>query len=217
MGSSGTPSPWWSVRPDGQDDPRRTVPVRQRHAGAAGALPLDGVRTLRQAVALRAGARVLRHRQAQSIRLLRRSRRRSAPGRLRRARTPRRLIKEHRPGIVVVDSFKALRTFAADEAEFRRFLHELAGRLSALAVSSCGSASTDPTRRLTRPSSPSPTGSSRSRRGGPPNDRCATSASASSAAATSCPVTTCTHHRRRTRRVPRLADMRETAGPTRRR
>ena len=46
------------------------------------------------------------------------------------------LLKEHRPGIVVIDSFKALRTFAADEAEFRRFLHDLAGRLSALAVSS---------------------------------------------------------------------------------
>ena len=46
------------------------------------------------------------------------------------------LIKEHRPGIVVIDSFKALRTFAAEEAEFRRFLHDLAGRLSVLAVSS---------------------------------------------------------------------------------
>jgi circadian clock protein KaiC len=46
------------------------------------------------------------------------------------------LLKEHRPGIVVIDSFKALRTFATDEAEFRRFLHDLAGRLSALAVSS---------------------------------------------------------------------------------
>ena len=46
------------------------------------------------------------------------------------------LLKEHRPGILVIDSFKALRTFAADEAEFRRFLHDLAGRLSALAVSS---------------------------------------------------------------------------------
>jgi circadian clock protein KaiC len=46
------------------------------------------------------------------------------------------LLKKHRPGIVVIDSFKALRPFAADEAEFRRFLHELAGRLTALAVSS---------------------------------------------------------------------------------
>ena len=46
------------------------------------------------------------------------------------------LIKEHRPGIIVIDSFKALRTFAASEAEFRRFLHELAGRLTVVAVSS---------------------------------------------------------------------------------
>ena len=46
------------------------------------------------------------------------------------------LVKEHRPGIIVVDSFKALKAFAADEAEFRRFLHDLAGRLTALAISS---------------------------------------------------------------------------------
>ena len=46
------------------------------------------------------------------------------------------LMKEHSPGVVVIDSFKALRTFATDDAEFRRFLHDLAGRLSALAVSS---------------------------------------------------------------------------------
>ena len=46
------------------------------------------------------------------------------------------LLKQHAPGVVVIDSFKALRTFAADDAEFRRFLHDLAGRLSVLAVSS---------------------------------------------------------------------------------
>lgn len=44
------------------------------------------------------------------------------------------LLKEHRPHVLVIDSFKALRAFAADEAEFRRFLHGLAGRLTALAV-----------------------------------------------------------------------------------
>ena len=44
--------------------------------------------------------------------------------------------KEHRPGIVVIDSFKALRAFGADDADFRRFLHDLAGRSTALAVSS---------------------------------------------------------------------------------
>jgi circadian clock protein KaiC len=46
------------------------------------------------------------------------------------------LIKEHHPGLVVIDSFKALHAFAADQAEFRRFLHDLAGRLTALAASS---------------------------------------------------------------------------------
>jgi circadian clock protein KaiC len=45
------------------------------------------------------------------------------------------LLKTHRPAIVVIDSFKALSAFAATDAEFRRFLHELAGRLSVLAVS----------------------------------------------------------------------------------
>jgi len=46
------------------------------------------------------------------------------------------LIKEHQPGMLVIDSFKALRSFAADDAEFRRFLHDLAARLTVLAVSS---------------------------------------------------------------------------------
>lgn len=46
------------------------------------------------------------------------------------------LIKQHRPGIIVIDSFKALRTFAPSEADFRRFLHDLAGALTAIAVSS---------------------------------------------------------------------------------
>ena len=179
----------------GQDDPGRTVPVRQRHAGATGAVPVDGVRTLRQAVALRTGARVLRHRTS-SI----------GPSSTTISATPctktvcaavlerlDALIKEHQPGVVVIDSFKALRTFAADEAEFRRFLHELAGRLTVLAVSSLWvgeygpDEATDVTRVRRRRRL-----SSRSRRGGPPNDRCATSASASFAAATSCPVTTCT-------------------------
>jgi circadian clock protein KaiC len=46
------------------------------------------------------------------------------------------LLKEHRPGIVVIDSFKALRAFAQDGAEFRQFLHDLAGRLTVVSVSS---------------------------------------------------------------------------------
>ena len=44
------------------------------------------------------------------------------------------LLKEIRPGTIVIDSFKAIRAFAADEAEFRRFLHDLAGRLTAVAA-----------------------------------------------------------------------------------
>jgi circadian clock protein KaiC len=43
-------------------------------------------------------------------------------------------LKEQQPGFVVIDSFKALRAFASDDAEFRRFLHDLAGKLSALAA-----------------------------------------------------------------------------------
>ena len=45
------------------------------------------------------------------------------------------LIKERRPGIIVIDSFKALRPMR-DAAEFRRFLHDFAGRLSAFPASS---------------------------------------------------------------------------------
>ena len=46
------------------------------------------------------------------------------------------LVKQHRPGVMVIDSFKALKAYADGEAAFRRFLHELAGRMTALAVSS---------------------------------------------------------------------------------
>src|SRR6185503_15476850 len=45
-----------------------------------------------------------------------------------------RLLKEQQPGFIVIDSFKALRSFAPDEARFRRFLHHLAGRLTAVAA-----------------------------------------------------------------------------------
>ncbi len=45
------------------------------------------------------------------------------------------ILKEQQPGFVVIDSFKALRAFARDEADFRCFLHDLAGRLTAVAAS----------------------------------------------------------------------------------
>ena len=41
------------------------------------------------------------------------------------------LIKEHRPGIIAIDSFKALAAFADDHRAFRRFLHDLAALLTA--------------------------------------------------------------------------------------
>jgi circadian clock protein KaiC len=42
-----------------------------------------------------------------------------------------RVVRERHPGLIVIDSFKALQAFAADHGEFRKFLHELAGRLGA--------------------------------------------------------------------------------------
>jgi circadian clock protein KaiC len=45
-------------------------------------------------------------------------------------------LRERNPGLVVIDSFKALHAFAESASEFRRFLHELAGRLSAYPASS---------------------------------------------------------------------------------
>ncbi len=45
-------------------------------------------------------------------------------------------LREHRPAIVVIDSFKALRPYAADDGEFRHFLHLLSGIVSAFPVTS---------------------------------------------------------------------------------
>ncbi len=41
-------------------------------------------------------------------------------------------ITERRPGVIAIDSFKALAAYATDRKVFRRFLHELAGTLTAL-------------------------------------------------------------------------------------
>ena len=46
------------------------------------------------------------------------------------------LLKERRPGMIIIDSFKALHPYARRDEDFRRFLHELAGRLSAFPVTS---------------------------------------------------------------------------------
>jgi circadian clock protein KaiC len=47
-----------------------------------------------------------------------------------------RIVRERRPGLIVIDSFKALQAFARDYGEFRKFLHELAGRLGAFPAAS---------------------------------------------------------------------------------
>ncbi len=46
------------------------------------------------------------------------------------------LLRQRQPALLVIDSFKALRAYAADEGSFRHFLHELAGHLSALRTTS---------------------------------------------------------------------------------
>jgi circadian clock protein KaiC len=44
----------------------------------------------------------------------------------------RELTRERQPGVIAIDSFKALSAYAADPQGLRRFLHELAGMLTAL-------------------------------------------------------------------------------------
>ena len=46
------------------------------------------------------------------------------------------LTRERRPGIIAIDSFKALAAFAEDAQAFRKFLHELAALLTAFPVTS---------------------------------------------------------------------------------
>jgi circadian clock protein KaiC len=46
------------------------------------------------------------------------------------------LLNERRPGIIAIDSFKALAAFAEDARSFRRFLHNLAALLTAFPVTS---------------------------------------------------------------------------------
>lgn len=41
------------------------------------------------------------------------------------------LLRERKPGMIVIDSFKALHPYARDAEDFRRFLHDLSSRLSA--------------------------------------------------------------------------------------
>lgn len=46
------------------------------------------------------------------------------------------LITQKRPGLIVIDSFKALQDYATGQQAFRHFLYDLAGRLSALPITS---------------------------------------------------------------------------------
>jgi circadian clock protein KaiC len=46
------------------------------------------------------------------------------------------VIKDRRPGMIAIDSFKALAAFADDAREFRRFLHDLAALLTAFPATS---------------------------------------------------------------------------------
>jgi circadian clock protein KaiC len=61
------------------------------------------------------------------------------------------LLKTHQPGLVIIDSFKALKSFATDEAAFRRFLRDLAGRFTALAVSAVWVGEYDPDQATSTP------------------------------------------------------------------
>ena len=82
----------------------------------------------------------------------------SAPRTVRSAGADRRAGQEHRPGMLVVDSFKALGFYAADQGEFRQFLHSLSGRLSAFPIPPSGGECRCQADRA--PGSPSPTPSS---------------------------------------------------------
>lgn len=46
------------------------------------------------------------------------------------------MLRKRRPGLVIIDSFKALRAFADGIADYRRFLHRFAGRLTAVPAAS---------------------------------------------------------------------------------
>ena len=63
----------------------------------------------------------------------------------------RAIIREHNPGIMVIDSFKALRPYAGGAGDFRRFLHTLTGLLSAVPVTSIWVGEYDANERVTAP------------------------------------------------------------------
>jgi circadian clock protein KaiC len=46
------------------------------------------------------------------------------------------VLRERQPGVIVIDSFKALHALSSGDSEFRQFLYQLAGRLTAMPVAS---------------------------------------------------------------------------------
>jgi circadian clock protein KaiC len=61
------------------------------------------------------------------------------------------VLKARRPGLVVIDSFKALHALADGDAGFRTFLHELAGRLTAFPAASLWVGEYEPREAATAP------------------------------------------------------------------
>jgi circadian clock protein KaiC len=61
------------------------------------------------------------------------------------------VLKERRPGLIIIDSFKALHALASGDGEFRRFLHHLAGRLTAFPVASLWIGEYEPAEAATSP------------------------------------------------------------------
>ena len=119
-----------------QDDARAAVRVRQRHAGAPRAHRDHRQRAARQAGPLRPGPATLRSLGGRDARDLRQPGGPpgvAGPGRRDGSAWSRSTTV--RPGLPVIDSFRALSAFAS-EIEYRQFVSELAQRLSATAVTS---------------------------------------------------------------------------------
>jgi circadian clock protein KaiC len=61
------------------------------------------------------------------------------------------VLRERRPGLVVIDSFKALHALPGGDTAFRQFLHQLAGRLTAFPVASLWIGEYEPAEAATSP------------------------------------------------------------------
>ena len=149
----------------GQDGAGAEHRLPQRDAGAAGAVPLHGLRAARPHAALRAGVRASSTSEKIGEALLYEDlsetlRTEDLPAAVQRIVD---LIKEHRPAFVFIDSFKALHSFSTSPTEFRTVAVGAVRRCSPRSRSRrSGSASTRPRRSTCCPSSPSPTASSSS-------------------------------------------------------